>query len=276
MAKAGRKSSRRLESKVAVVTGAGRGIGRAIAETLAREGASVTVTARTKKEITETVRRIRSRGGKAMAIVADVSNGADVQRMISETKRQLGPVDVLVNNAGHVGVFATLWESDPVEWWRTLEVNLLGPMLCSRAVLPDMISRRQGVIVNIGSYIGIRATPENIAYSTSKAALVRLTDGLAASVARYGIRVFLLSPGMVKTRMAREIPGIGKMSDIVWSQPEAAANIVIRLACGEGKMLSGRFLHIDDDFDELVRESGRIRKENLYTLRLLKLKGAKD
>jgi len=274
--KAGRNSSRRLERKVAVVTGGGRGIGRVIAETLANEGAGVTVTARTKKEITETVRRIRSRGGKAIAVEADVSSKLDVQRMIDETKIRLGPVDVLVNNAGHVGVFAPLWESDPVEWWRTVEVNLLGPILCSRAVLPDMISRRKGVIVNIGSYVGIRATPEDIPYSTSKAALVRFTDGLAASVEKYGICVFLLSPGMVRTRMTREIPGIDKMSDIVWSQPEATANTVLRLACGEGKMLSGRFIHIDDDFDELVRESGRIRKENLYTLRLLKLNGAQD
>ena len=276
MARSGKNSSRRLKKTTAVVTGGGRGIGRAIAETLAEEGASVTVTARTKKEITETVRRIRSRGGKAIAIAADVSKEADVQRMIDETKERLGPVDLLVNNAGHPGVFAPLWESDPGEWWRTFEVNLLGPILCSRAVLPDMISRRRGVVVNIGSYIGIRATPGDIAYSASKAALVRFTDGLAASVAKYGIRVFLLSPGMVKTRMASEIPGIDKMSDIVWSEPEAAANIVLRLACGEGKMLSGRFLHIEDDFDELVRESGRIRKENLYTLRLLKLNGAED
>jgi len=267
-----------LEGKVAIVTGGGRGIGRAIAETLATHGASVSVAARTRTEIAETVRDIQSRGGRATAIVADVSVDKEVRRMCRETQRRLGPPDILVNNAGHVGVFTSLWKSDPSEWWRNLEVNLRGPMLCSRAVLPSMISRRKGVIVNIGSYIGIRAYPENIAYSTSKSALVRFTDGLAASVAKYGIGVFLLSPGMVKTSMLHEIPKniLGNESDIVWSQPEAAANIVLRLACGEGMALSGRFLHVEDDFDLLVREAGRIRKENLYTLRLLKLKGPED
>ncbi|HEX7393253.1 MAG TPA: SDR family oxidoreductase [Thermoplasmata archaeon] len=279
MAKRGRKPSRcQLKGKVAIVTGGGRGIGRAIAEILADHGASVAVVARTKTEIAETVRRIQSRGGQAIAVTADVSAPEDVNRVVKTSERRLGPPDILVNNAGHPGVFATLWDSDPEEWWRTLEVNLRGPMLCSRAVLPSMISRRRGVIVNIGSYIGISATPEDIAYSTSKCALVRLTDGLAASVAKHGIQVFLLSPGMVKTRMMEEVPGkiIDNMSDVVWFPPEAAANIVLRLACGEGRTLTGRFLHVEDDFDQLVREAERIRKENLYTLRLLKLKGPVD
>ena len=275
MAKVSRKPKRcRLDGEVAIVTGGGRGIGRAIAETLAKEGASVTVTARTRKEIAETVKRIQSKEGRAIAVVADVSLDEDVRQMVNETERRLGPPDILVNNAGHAGVCAPLWRSDPAEWWRTLEVNVRGPMLCSWTVLPSMISRRRGLIVNIGSYIGISATPENVAYSTSKGALVRFTDGLAASVAKYGIGVFLLSPGMVKTRMMREVPRnvISKMSDFVWSPPEAAAKVVLRLACGEGKALSGRFIHVEDDFDQLVREVKRIRKENLYTLRLLKLK----
>ena len=279
MVKASDRYPRRpLKGRVAIVTGSGRGIGRAIAETLAKEGASVTVTARTRKEIATIAKLIQSRGDKAIAVTADVSNPVDVRRMVNETEWRLGSPDILVNNAGHMGVIAPLWRSDPAEWWRTLEVNVRGPMLCSWAVLPNMISRRQGVIVNIGSYIGVRATPENVAYSTSKSALVRLTDGLAASVAKYGIGVFLLSPGMVKTRMMREVLGNvkSKMSDIVWSPPEAAADIVLRLACGEGKALSGRFLHVEDDFDQLVREAKRIRKENLYTLRLLKLKGPED
>lgn len=276
MARRDRKPSRcQLNAKVAIVTGGGRGIGRAIAELLADHGASVAVVARTRTEIAETVKRIQSRGGQAIAVTADVSVPEDVNRMVKASERRLGPPDVLVNNAGHPGVFAPLWESDPSEWWRNLEVNLRGPMLCSRAVLPSMISRGQGVIVNIGSYIGIRATPEDIVYSTSKCALVRLTDGLAASVTKYGIQVFLLSPGMVRTRMMEEIPEeiINSMSGIVWSPPEAAAKVVLRLACGEGKALSGRFLHVEDDFDQLVREAERIRKENLYTLKLLKLNG---
>lgn len=279
LAKASRHTPQRsLKGKVAIVTGGGRGIGRAIAETLAEHGARVSVIARTRDDVEETVKRIQSRGGEAIAVTADVSVNEDVRRMVKKSETRLGPPDILVNNAGHVGVFAPLWKADLSDWRRNLEVNLFGPIMCSRAVLPSMISRRQGVIVNIGSYIGIRAYPENIAYSTSKCALVRFTDGLAASVAKYGIGVFLLSPGMVKTRMVREIPKniLNIESDIVWSPPEAAANIVLRLASGEGKELSGRFLHVDDDFDQLVREARRIQKENLYTLRLLKLKGPED
>jgi len=277
MARSSKKPSRRpLEGKVAIVTGSGRGIGRAIAEALAREGASVTVTARTKKEIEQTVKRVRSHGGKAIAVVADVSRQSSVDQMVKKTEERLGPVDILVNNAGHAGVFAPLWKSDPKEWWRTFEVNMLGSVLCSRAVLPSMTSRRHGIIVNIGSYVGVRATPEDIAYSASKAALVRFTDGLAASVTRYGVRVFLISPGMVRTRMSELIPGVNKMSGFEWQPPEAAAKLVLRLARGEGRMLSGRFIHVEDDFDELVRESRRIRKEDIYTLRLPKLKGMAD
>lgn len=196
----------RLDGKSAIVTGGGRGIGRAIAETLAEHGASVAVAARTKAEIAETARRIRSRGGRAIAVKADVTDDRDVQRMVKESEKRFGAPYILVNNAGHPGVFGSLWDSDPVEWWRTVEVNLRVPMLCSRAVLPSMISKGRGIIVNIGSYIGIRATPEDTCYSMSKCALVRLTDGLAASVEKYGIQVFLLSPGMVKTRMMEEVP----------------------------------------------------------------------
>ena len=277
VAKQSTKSSRlRLEGKVAIVTGSGRGIGRAIAEALAKERASVVVSARTKREIEATAKRVQSRGGTAISLVADVSDQASVERLIKKTEKRLGPVDILVNNAGHPGVFGTLWESDAREWWRTQEVNLLGPMLCSRAVLPSMIERKRGIIVNIGSYIGIRATPGDIAYSVSKAALVRFTDGLAESVSGHGISVFLVSPGMVKTRMAMGIPGVDKMTGFEWHPPEDVASLVVRLACGEGKALSGRFLHVEDDLDELVRESRRIRREDLYTLRLLKLNGPAD
>lgn len=268
----------RLDRKVAIVTGGGRGIGRAIAETLADHGAIVAVMARTRIEIAETVRHIKDRGGRAITVVGDVSDEEEVKRMVATAERRLGPPDILVNNAGHVGVFAPLWKSDPAEWWQSLEVNVRGPMLSSLAVLRSMVPRRQGQIVNIGSYIGIRATPENIAYSTGKCALVRFTDGLAASVATYGIGVYLVSPGMVRTKMANRIPRniLNKMPDDLWRPPEAAAKLVLRLAAGEGKALSGRFIHVDDDFDELVRERKRIQKENLYTLRLLKLKGPED
>lgn len=123
-----------------------------------------------------------------------------------EIERRLGPVDVLVNNAGVGGPNLPLWECDPDAWWRALEVNLRGPMLLCRVVLPAMIRRRSGTIVNVESYAGIRASMgggvAGTAYPVSKAALVRSTDTLAASVDEHGVRVFSISPGLVRTAMA--------------------------------------------------------------------------
>lgn len=265
-----------LQGKVAIVTGAGRGIGQAIAEALARNGAGVAVTARTEPEILDTASRIQEAGGRAVAIPGDVSDYATVQRWVLETERRLGSVDILVNNAGVSGVGGPFWESDPVGWWRTLEVNLLGPMLCSRAVLPGMIARRRGTIINVGSNAGIRPLPGNSAYGTSKAALLRFSESLAAAVAEYSIRVFAMSPGLVRTRSTENVPIFHNLPESEWRPAERAGELTVRLASGEADALSGCFLHVDDDLSELLREAKRIRGERLYTLRLVGLDGPKQ
>jgi NAD(P)-dependent dehydrogenase (short-subunit alcohol dehydrogenase family) len=124
---------------VALVTGAGRGIGRTIALALAEAGVAVVALARSAHEVTETTALIDGIGGRAIGVIADVTDRSDVERAVQEALAILGPIDLLVNNAGVVGPSTPLWETDPDEWWRALEINLRGPLLCARAVLPAMI-----------------------------------------------------------------------------------------------------------------------------------------
>ncbi len=265
-----------LSGQVALVTGGGRGIGRAIAFALADAGAAVMAIARSQAEVDETAAVINDREGRAIGLTADVTDRVAVQEVASEAETLLGPIDILVNNAGIGGQTLPLWETDPDEWWRTVEVNLRGPMLFAWAVLPSMIRRRSGTIVNVGSYAGIRASTGSLvggSYPTSKAALVRFTDTLAASMEEYNVRAFTISPGLVLTAMTEAIDEFRTVPESAWSPPEAAASLVVRLAAGEGTALNGRFIHVNDDLDEMLREETRIKAESLYTLRLNNLAG---
>ena len=265
----------RLAGQVALVTGGGRGIGRAIAIALSDAGAMLAVVARSEAEIEETVGLIVEGGGRAVGFAADVTNRVDVERAVAVTEKEIGPVSILVNNAGSAGPLTPLWETDPEDWWRTIEINLRGPMLCAHAVLPGMIQRRRGTIVNVGSYAGIRASTGggHGPYATSKAALVRFTDSLAAATGEHGVQVFTISPGLVHTAMTAGIVDFDQIPEDAWSPPEAAALLVVRLAEGAGAGLNGRFIHVNDDLDLLAREAERIEREGLYTLRLLNLDG---
>ena len=191
-----------LAGQVAIVTGGGRGIGRAIAIGLARAGASVAVVSRSEDQLAETVSQITELGTGAIAVTAKVSDTAAVDRMVREVEKSLGSVDLLVNNAGLAGPIGPTWETDSDDWWRCLEVNLRGPMLCSRAVLPGMIACGGGRIVNVASGAGTFAIPFLGAYVTSKTALIRFTEILALEAAQHGVKVFAIEPGTVRTAMA--------------------------------------------------------------------------
>jgi NAD(P)-dependent dehydrogenase (short-subunit alcohol dehydrogenase family) len=183
-----------LKNQVAVVTGGGRGIGRAIAQSLASAGAAVAVLARSQNELAETVRLIEEAGGRARAFVANVADPAVVRNAMRSVQESLGPVDVLVNNAGAVQPLGPFAENTVEDWWRTMEVNVHGPLLCTHAVLPGMIARHGGRIINIASGAGTVSVPYFSSYVTSKTALIRFTECMAIETRGQGISCFAIEP----------------------------------------------------------------------------------
>jgi NAD(P)-dependent dehydrogenase (short-subunit alcohol dehydrogenase family) len=271
-----------LREQVAIVTGGGRGVGRAIALALARVGARVGVVARSEEQLAETVRGIRAAGGEALAVVADVSDAASVERMAREVERTLGPVDLLVNNAGSVGPLGPMWEADPSDWWHSIEVNLRGPYLCSHALLPGMIQHRHGRIINVSTSAAAVAVAHMGAYVIAKTALLRFTENLAAELINSGVSVFAISPGTVRTAMSEYVleseagkkwlPWFRKLYDRGLDVPaEKAAQLVAQLAAGRADALSGRFIDISDDLGKLLGRWEEVKRNDPCTLRVGKL-----
>jgi len=255
-----------LNHDVAVVTGGGRGIGRAIALSLAKAGASVGVLARTVSEITETVALIEAAGGRAIALPLDVRHQAGVRAAIAEVSGRLGPVSVLVNNAGTPGPAGLDWEVDPDEWFECIDVIVRGSLQMCQAVVPGMIQRGSGRIINIASLSGTRAFPPIIATSIAKTALIRFSEGLAAQLGDRGVHVFAVHPGVVRTRL---LDSYGLTLPEEWFVgPERAGTLCVQLASGRYDALSGRFVGIDDDLGALLGRIDDCVARELYMLRI--------
>jgi NAD(P)-dependent dehydrogenase (short-subunit alcohol dehydrogenase family) len=273
---------RSLDDAVALVTGGGRGIGRMVATALASAGAAVGVIARSGAELTETVGAVEAAGGTTAAVVADVTDPHTMGAAVAELRHQLGPVDVLVNNAGVLGPVGPLWENDLDAWWATMDVNLRGLVLTSQLVLPEMIERRRGRILNITSQAGAFRWPLVSAYSVSKAAVVKLSENLAHETSRFGIAVFSVHPGLLPIGMTTSVAGLAPATPhVAWVQrwadhemaigrgadPDDAVDLIVRLAAGEADALCGRHLSVHDDLDGLLERLDEVQRRDLYVMR---------
>ena len=195
-----------LQGKVAVVTGGGRGIGRAIAKRFATEGAAVLIASRTEAELGGVVREIEQARGKAVCVTADVSREADCAHIVAAVQERLGPIDILVNNAGDYGPVKPVEEILPEEWDRVIAVHLRGAFLLTRLVLPGMYQRQSGAIVNISSLSAKAAFTWGAPYAAAKAGMLGLTRVTAAEAARRGVRVNAICPGPVtETKMSKDL-----------------------------------------------------------------------
>jgi 3-oxoacyl-[acyl-carrier protein] reductase len=249
-----------LEGQVALVTGGGRGVGANVARRLAEAGMRVAVSARSADQVDAVAREI-----DGLAVTADVSQREDVEAMVARVEQELGPIDLLVANAGIAIRESSAWEVDPAEWWRVQEVNVLGVYLCCRAVIPGMIERGRGRIVITASGAAYLPGSKSTAYSSSKAAVTRFGETVALQLEPHDIPVFPISPGLVRTEMTED----AFSDDAPWTPPEAAPELVLALASGRFDALSGRYLHAEHDPPEQLKERiDEVLRDDLNAIRL--------
>jgi NAD(P)-dependent dehydrogenase (short-subunit alcohol dehydrogenase family) len=259
-----------LAGETSIVTGGGRGFGKAIALGLAAAGAAVTVTARSKDQLDTTVAEIEAARGHALAIAGDVTKREDVRRVVEAAEKKFGPTTVLVNNAGVTGPFGPVWTSDPDEWWDAQTVIVRGTLLFMHAVMPGMVSRRKGTVINVAALGGQWFAPKLTAYAVAKSSQIRLSEHAAAEVKEHCVSVFSIEPGTVYTDMTEHTINSPDAQHWVPQMVEYLKNVIkatnpapglarcaemcVELASGGYAGLSGRFLLPSDDFDRMLLE----------------------
>lgn len=269
-----------LTNRRVIITGAGRGIGRATAIAMGREGARLCLWGRTKSDLVKTQELVHSVGAEVKTVVADVSITSDVERAWQAVAYEWDGIDVLVNNAGIQGPMGSMHEINVEDWWRTIEINLRSTFLCSKIVLPKMIEQNRGKIINFSGGGAVTPRPFFSAYSASKAAIVRLTETLAAELEKNHIDVNAIAPGAVNTQMLdqRLAAGsrIGKFErdaakDLVQSggtDIEKPAALAVFLASDKSNGLSGRLLSaIWDPWEKM--DLKKIMETEIFTMRRL-------
>ncbi|MFN3650915.1 MAG: SDR family NAD(P)-dependent oxidoreductase [Armatimonadota bacterium] len=268
--------------RTAIVTGAGRGVGRSIALALARGGWRVALLARTAEQLEAVAAEARSAGaGASLPLTADVTDPAAWAAAVEAVEQELGPAELLVNNAGTFSAIGPLWEADPDAWWADVTVSLRGVQLGCRAVLPGMLARGRGRIVNVVGGGTFAPFPHGSGYAAGKAAVMRVTETLAAELEEVGsaVAVFAISPGLVRTRLTerqlttpegqRWMRRTREMFERGRDQPpERAGELVVALASGRFDRLAGRFFAASDDLETLLADEEEIRRKDRRTLRM--------
>jgi NAD(P)-dependent dehydrogenase (short-subunit alcohol dehydrogenase family) len=237
----------------------------------------VALVARSEIQLEEVAQSIEEKGGRAIALPADATNAEAVEWAMNRVHEVLGPVDLLVNNAGKCDAIGPLWEVELDAWWGDVRASLLSTALCSHAVLPVMIARRRGRIVNVSSYAAVRPSPNMTAYGSAKAAVLHLTNSLAAETKQHGVSIFAITPGTVRTALTEQLTSsaagrkwLPPIPTERWLSPEKVAQLVVFLAVGHADRLSGRFIHVLDDVAQMAERADVIERDDLYVLRLRK------
>ncbi|BCL76061.1 2-deoxy-D-gluconate 3-dehydrogenase [Jeongeupia sp. HS-3] len=274
-----------LAGQVAVVTGGGRGLGLFYGQKLASAGARVALLARSQAQLDVAVATIQAEGGHAIGVLVDVIDADTVKRGFTEVEELLGPIDVLINNAGNVGPIGKAWQVDGHDWWHAVEVHLRGSFLCTQEALRRMALRRRGRIINIASNAGAHRWPTASAYSVAKSALIKFTENVAVEAKSLGISLFAFHPGLVSgVGMGSDAiaqgaePGSALADLIAWMEDEAAngrtigpepgAERIIALASGQFDFLSGRYLTVYDDPATLLAQARQIKRSDALMLRI--------
>lgn len=246
----------RLEGKVALITGGGTGIGRAIALAFAREGAKLAVAGRRKEKLNETIREMEKQGGQGLAIVCDVAKAKDAAHAVRETAKHFGRLNVLVNNAGvlHASTIEGIAEE---EWDRLMTINLKGPFLMCRAALPEFRKAGGGAIINVGSVLGLVAMKDRAAYCASKGGVTLLTKAMALDHAHENVRSNCICPSIVETELVQGLfaaseegkalrkARIGQIPIGRMGRPEDVAELAVFLASDESSWLTGAAIPLD-------------------------------
>jgi len=282
----------RLADKRAVVTGAGRGIGEAIALTFAAEGARLVLVSRSSEGLEEVARAARELGAPATTLTADVSQASTGSLVADLVRREYGGVDILVNNAGIHGPIGPFAAVDFDAWWRAIEVNLGGTARITQALLPDMIAARRGKIINLSGGGATSPLPNLTAYSVSKTAVVRMTENLSEELRSYNIQVNAIAPGTVDTRLQDQLLAAGpEVGGDLWVRikamretgkgsvpPSLAAQLAVFLACDDSNRVTGKLISAPYDpwrewkgsEEELALPMYTLRRVDPFSLRSVK------